>query len=74
MLAEIPTTNMRLYIGLRAPEGIVRLDTCPSRDAHQAFATGSFPALRQRRGPSRPGLARRPSGAARIRRRTCGQL
>jgi hypothetical protein len=50
MLAEIPTTDMRLHICLRAPEGIVLLDTCPSRDARQAFATGSFPALRQRRG------------------------
>jgi hypothetical protein len=46
MLAEIPTTDMRLHICLRAPEGIVLLDTCPSRDARQAFATGSFPALR----------------------------
>ena len=50
MLAEIPTANMRLHLCLQAPDGIVMVDTCPSRDVYESFATGPFPALRQRHG------------------------
>ena len=50
MLAEIPTANMRLPLCLQTPDGIVLVDTCPSRDVYEAFATGPFPALRQRHG------------------------
>jgi hypothetical protein len=50
MLAEIPTANMRLHLCLRALDGIIVIDTCPSRDAYKAFAAGPFPALRRRHG------------------------
>ena len=50
MLDEIPTANMRLHLCLRTPDGIVLVDTCPSRDAYEAFAAGPFPALRRRHG------------------------
>src|SRR3954451_9096133 len=40
LLAEIPTANMRLHLCLRAEDGILILDTCPSREAFQEF-TGS---------------------------------
>ncbi len=48
MFAEIPTAEMRLHLCLRTPDGIIIVDTCPSRDAYEAFATGPFPALRKR--------------------------
>ena len=54
MLAEIPTANMRLHLCLQTPDGIVMVDTCPSRDVYEAFATGPFPALRQRHGLPNP--------------------
>jgi hypothetical protein len=51
MIAEIPQANMKLHLCLRAPDGIVMIDTCPSRDAFEAFANGeAFRALRERHG------------------------
>ena len=46
MLADIPSASMRLHLCLRTPNGIVILDTCPSHEAFEQFATGPFPALR----------------------------
>ena|SRR5258705_14006311 len=40
MLAEIPTASMHLHLCLRAEDGIVIIDTCPSREAFHQF-TGS---------------------------------
>jgi hypothetical protein len=54
MLAEIPRANLRLHICLRGPRGIVIVDTCPSRDAFEAFATGPAPELRRRHGLPEP--------------------
>jgi hypothetical protein len=48
MLAEIPSANMRLHLCLRTPDGIVIVDTCPSREVFEQFAAGPFPALRSR--------------------------
>jgi hypothetical protein len=51
MIAEIPPANMRLHICLRADDGIVLVDTCPSREAFEAFAAGdAFRGLRERYG------------------------
>jgi len=51
MLAEIPAANMRLHLCLRAQDGIVLVDTCPSREAFEAFANGEgFRALRAKHG------------------------
>jgi hypothetical protein len=51
MIAEIPPANMRLQLCLRAPDGIVLVDTCPSREVFEAFsASDEFRSLRERHG------------------------
>ena len=40
MVAEIPSANMKLHLCLRAPDGIVLVDTCPTKDAFHDFAAG----------------------------------
>jgi hypothetical protein len=55
MLAEIPTANMELQLCLRAPDGILLVDTCPSREVFEAFAASpEFAALRARHGMPEP--------------------
>ena len=54
MVAEIPAANMRLHLCLRADDGILLVDTCPSRQAFESFAGGAFPALRERHGLPEP--------------------
>jgi hypothetical protein len=55
MLAEIGAGNLRLHICLRADDGIVLIDTCPSKQAYEAFAHGdAFRALRERHGLPEP--------------------
>ena len=47
MLAEIPPANLILHLCLRAPDGIVLVDTCPSEEVFRAFVAGdAFRALR----------------------------
>jgi hypothetical protein len=46
LLGEIPAAGMRLHLCLRANDGIVLVDTCPSRQAFEEFAAGSFAILR----------------------------
>ncbi len=50
MLREVPATSMRLHLCLRAPDGIVVVDTCPDRGTYEAFAAGPLPAMRARHG------------------------
>ena len=51
MLTELPAQNMRLHLCMRAPDGIVIVDTCPSQDVFDAFFAGEgFRALRMRYG------------------------
>ena len=51
MIAEIPAESMRLHLCLRANDGIVLVDTCPSKEAFDAFFAGEgFRALRERHG------------------------
>src|SRR5207302_11305801 len=54
MLADIPPASMRLHLCLRAPDGIVIVDTCPSHEVFEQFAAGPFPALRSRHGLPEP--------------------
>jgi hypothetical protein len=55
MIGEIPLANMRLQLCLRAPDGIVLVDTCPSRDVFEAFsASDEFRGLRERHGLPEP--------------------
>ena len=50
MVADIPPGNMHLHLCLRAPTGLVVVDTCPSRAAFEAFAEGSSRRLREQHG------------------------
>jgi hypothetical protein len=55
MVAEIPGDTLRLQLCLRAPDGILLVDTCPSREVFEAFAGGEdFRALRERHGLPEP--------------------
>lgn len=51
MVAEIPKARMRLHLCLRTDDGILVVDTCPTRESFTEFATGeAFRALRVRHG------------------------
>lgn len=53
MLAEIPRANRRLHLCLRAREGMIFVDTCPTKENFEAFARGdTFRLLRA--GPACP--------------------
>ena len=55
MLAEIPAASLALQLCLRAPDGILLVDTCPSREVFEAFASSpEFAALRARHGLPEP--------------------
>ena len=55
MLAEFPASEFIAHLCLRAPDGIVIVDTCPSREAFEAFAASeSFRDARRRHGLSDP--------------------
>ena len=55
MLAEVGAGGMQLHACLRAPDGIVMLDSYPDRDAFGAFARSEgFRALRERHGLPEP--------------------
>jgi hypothetical protein len=65
MLADVPTSSMVAHLCLRAPDGIVVVDTCPSLELHQAFVAGAFPELRRRHGlPDPEALQEGPVHAA----------
>ena len=51
MMRELGTAGMRLQLCLRAPDGLVIVDTCPSREHFARFASGDgFRSLRERHG------------------------
>jgi hypothetical protein len=55
MIAELPAANMRLHVCLRADDGIVLVDTCPTREVYEAFAASpEFRRLRDRHGLPEP--------------------
>ena len=55
MAAEIPAASLQLHLCLAAPDGIVIVDTCPTREIAVAFATGpAFAELRRRHGLPEP--------------------
>jgi hypothetical protein len=39
LLAEMPSAEFIAHLCLRAPDGIVIVDTCPSQEAFERFAT-----------------------------------
>jgi hypothetical protein len=55
MVAEIPRANLRLHLCLRGADGIVLVDTCPTREVFEAFITSDdLRALRSRHGLPEP--------------------
>jgi hypothetical protein len=55
MIGEIPRANLRLHICLRASDGIVLVDTCPTKEVFEAFSAGEeFRELRKRHGLPEP--------------------
>jgi hypothetical protein len=40
LLDEMPTAEFVVHLCLRAPDGIVIIDTCPTREVFEAFALG----------------------------------
>jgi hypothetical protein len=39
MVAEMPTADFIAHLCLSAPDGLLIVDTCPSREAFEAFAS-----------------------------------
>jgi hypothetical protein len=55
MAAEIPSANMKLHLCLRAADGIIVVDTCPTKEAYDAFvANPGVRLLRERHGLPEP--------------------
>jgi hypothetical protein len=55
MVTQIPPDVMKLHLCLQAADGIVIVDTCPSKEVHDAFAASeSFRELRKRAGLPEP--------------------
>ncbi len=59
LLAEVPAENMILHLCLRSDDGIVIVDTCPTKEVFEAFHAGEpFRAMRARHGLPEPRPAR----------------
>jgi hypothetical protein len=56
MLAETPSERMRLHLCLRAPDGIIWIDTCPSKEIFDGFVAGTMNDLRRCHGLPEPEL------------------
>lgn len=55
MVDEIPLARMELHLCLRSADGIVVLDTCPTKEIFESFVQGDdFRALRDRHGLPEP--------------------
>ena len=51
LAAEMPTDQFIANLCLRAPDGIIIVDTCPTREAFEAFSTSDeFRVARKRHG------------------------
>jgi hypothetical protein len=51
MVAEFPADQFIAHMCLRSPDGMVIVDTCPSREAFEAFSTSeAFRSARKRHG------------------------
>jgi hypothetical protein len=56
MLDEVPAASLIAHLCLRAPDGLVVVDTCPSREDYERFAATAYPALRARHGMPEPAV------------------
>ena len=50
MVAHAPDENMRVHLYVRAPGGIVVVESCPSLEDFEVFVHGALRGLRQRHG------------------------
>jgi hypothetical protein len=50
MLREVSSPSMRLHLCMRTDDGMIVVDTCPSQQIFEDFASGPFRALRERHG------------------------
>ncbi len=55
MLGEIPRENLRLHLCLSAVDGMVLVDTCPTKEVFEEFVqSDAFRSLRERHGLPEP--------------------
>ena len=55
MLADVPVAQMPATLALRTPDGLLVVDTCPTREAYERFRDGEwFAGLLARHGLPRP--------------------
>jgi hypothetical protein len=54
LVAELPLENFRFHACLRAPDGMVIVDTCPSKEVFENFVRGTFEEARKRHGLPEP--------------------
>jgi hypothetical protein len=55
LMSEVGPAGMLLHVCLRADDGIVMIDACPTKEAFEAFAgSAAFRALRERNGLPEP--------------------
>jgi hypothetical protein len=68
MLAEVPSSNMRLHLCLRGDDGIVVIDTCPSREVFESFFApgGPFRTLLSHHGLPEPEVTDHPVHVAMV--------
>jgi len=59
-LAELGAANIDLQLCLRTDDGIVVVDTCPSREAFEAFYRGPFRSMLARHGLPDPVIEDHP--------------
>ena len=60
LLAEVPAENMILHLCLRSADGIVIVDTCPTKEVFEAFYAGEpFRAHARQARAARAGLGSR---------------
>lgn len=61
LVADVPRSNLQLHACLRAPDGLLVVDTCPSEQTFREFFAGEgFRALRERHGMPEPELTDYP--------------
>lgn len=61
LVAEVPRANLALHLCLRAPDGLLVVDTCPTEEIFRGFVGGpAFAELRARHGLPEPELLDHP--------------
>jgi len=56
VLTAVPASNMRLHFCFPIPDGLVVVDTCPSREVFAGFISGPFAELLEQHGLPQPSI------------------